>query len=80
MWEIFMLKYHGAGTRFCTLTNYSLGTNPVVAQVSDLFIVVQPKKCIQLDKTDKLVIKKQKLEAYENSKQVLVNTHALTTR
>jgi vacuolar protein sorting-associated protein 13A/C len=52
----------------------SLGSSVVSAQISDIFIVVQPKKNVrynqQLEKEKELSTKKKKLENYESVRQL----------
>jgi vacuolar protein sorting-associated protein 13A/C len=52
----------------------NLGTAPVSAQISDVFVVVQPKKNVkynyQVEKEKELYIKRKKVENYESVRQL----------
>jgi hypothetical protein len=52
----------------------SFGSQPVVAQVSKLFIVVQPKKCVKWDakveSERRVQMKRKRLENYETLKSL----------
>lgn len=56
----------------------SLGSSPVQAQISDLFIVVQPKKCVawsdKVERERSLQMKRKKLENYETLKALKEST------
>lgn len=58
-----------------------LGSSPVVAEVSDIYAVVQPKKNVKWDerieREKRQSIKKKKLESYEASKQLAATTKAV---